>query len=89
MNKTMTTHKFMKFRSSFKNYAVDAYKNALRKINFPNFEYSKDVNRMYSDFFQKLMAFIKNGAPCKTKRVKEDTHNWLDGEELKNISCRK
>ena len=26
-----------------KNYVVDAYKNALRRINFPNYEYFEDV----------------------------------------------
>ena len=40
---------------SLKNYAVDAYKNALRKINFPKYKYFEDVNHAYSDLFQKLM----------------------------------
>ena len=35
--KTEGVHKKIKFRS-LKNYAVDAYKNALRKINFSNYE---------------------------------------------------
>ena len=35
---------------SLKNYAVDAYKNALKKINFPNYEYFEDASRAYSDF---------------------------------------
>ena len=48
--KTVGVHKKIKFRSR-KNYAVDAYKNALRKINFPNCEYFEDVNRAFSDFF--------------------------------------
>ena len=64
--KTGGMHKKNKFRS-LKNYAIDAYKNALKKINFPNYEYFEDVNRAYSDFFQKLMTVIDNVAPCKTK----------------------
>ena len=39
---------------------------ALKKINFPNYEYFKDVNRAYSDFFDKLMTVIDNVAPCIT-----------------------
>ena len=72
--KTGGVHKKIKFRS-FKNYAVDAYKNALKKINFPSYEYFEDVNREYSDFFQKLMTVIDNIAHCKTKRVKGNTQN--------------
>ena len=61
-----------------KNYAVDAYNNALKKINFPNYEYFEDVNRAYSDFFQKLMTAIDSVAACKTKPVKGNTQNWYD-----------
>ena len=39
---------------SLKNYTVDAYKNTLKKINFPNSKYFEDFNWEYSDFFQKL-----------------------------------
>ena len=60
---------------SLKNYTVDAYKNVLTKINFPGYEYFEDVNRGYSDFFQKLMAVIVNVVPCKTKRVEGNTQH--------------
>ena len=73
-------HKKIKFRS-LKNYAVDVYENALKKINFPNYEYFEDVDRAYSDFFQKLITVIDYVGPCKTKRFKENTQNWFDGEE--------
>ena len=36
--KTGDVHKNIKF-CSLKNYAVDAYNNALKKINFPNYVY--------------------------------------------------
>ena len=51
---------------------VDVYKNALWKINLLNYEYFEDVNRAYSDLFQKLMIVIGIVATCKTKRVKEN-----------------
>ena len=38
--------KFLLF-CSLKSYTVDAYKSALRKIDFPNYEYFEDVNRAY------------------------------------------
>ena len=85
--KTGGVHKKIKFRS-FKNYAVDAYKNALKKINFPSYEYFEDVNREYSDFFQKLMTVIDNIAHCKTKRVKGNTQNQFDGEVPEKLRSR-
>ena len=80
-------HKKIKFRS-LNNYAVDAYKNALKKIDFRNDEYFKDVNQTYSDFFQKLMTVIDNFVPCKTKRVKRNTQNWFNGEVLEKLRSR-
>ena len=47
-------------------------KTILKKINFPNYEYFEDVNRAYSDFFQKLMTVIDNFAPCKTKQCQSE-----------------
>ena len=34
------------------------------------------------------MVVIVNVAPCKTKRVKENTQNWFDGEVLEKLSSR-
>lgn len=72
--KTGGVHKNTAFHS-FKNYAVDGYKNALRKINIPNYECFEDVNRAYLDIFQKIITVIDNIAPCKSKRVKGNIQN--------------
>ena len=64
---------------SFKKYAVDAYKDALGKVNFPNYELFNDINETYSNFFQKIMIVVDSIAPCKTKRVKANTQKWFDG----------
>ena len=58
---------------SFKKYTVDAYKDALRKVNFPNYELFNDVNEAYSNFFQKIRIVIGSIAPFKTKMVKANT----------------
>ena len=76
-----------KFRS-LKNYAVDTYKNALKKINFPNYEYFEDANWAHSDFFHKLMTVIGNVAPRKNKRIKRNTQNWFDVEVLEKRRSR-
>ena len=67
---------------------VDAYKNTLTKINFPNCKYFEDVSKAYSDLFQKLMTVIDNVAPCKTKQVKGNTQNWFDGKVLEKLRSR-
>ena len=67
---------------------VDLYKNALRKTNFPNYEYFEDVSRAYSVFFQKLTAVISNAAPSITKLIKENPPNWFDGEVLEKLSSK-
>ena len=34
------------------------------------------------------MTVIDNAAPCETKRVKEHTQNWFDGEVLEKLRSR-
>ena len=55
-------HKYLNF-SSFKNYTVDSYKEALTQLDLPNYETFDDVNGAYSNFFQKIMTAIDKIAP--------------------------
>ena len=54
MNKLITGggHKHISFHS-FKKYSVDAYNDALKKVNFPNYELFNSVNEAHLNFFQK------------------------------------
>ena len=85
--KTGSVHKHITFHS-FKKYTVDAYKDALKKVNFPNYELFNDVNEAYSNFFQKIRIVVDSIAPFKTKRDKGNTQKWFDGEVLVNINTR-
>ena len=85
--KTGGVHKHITFRS-FKKYTVDAYKDALKKVNFPDYKLFNDVNEAYSNFFQKIRIVVDSIAPYKTKRVKANTQKWFDGEVLENINTR-
>ena len=81
INKIKTgVHKYT-FFYSFKKYTIDAYKNALKKVNIPN-ELFNDVNEAYLNFLQKIKTVIDNIAHCKTKSVKANTQKWFDGEVL-------
>ena len=73
--------KHLNFRQ-FKKYTADAYKDAPKKINFPNCELFNDVNEAHSNFFEKIKIVVDSIAPCKTKRVKANTQKWFDGEVL-------
>ena len=78
------THKQIKFRS-LKNYTAEAYKEALGKVCFPDYENFSDVNKAYENFIQRLMSIIDKLAPFKTKKVKGNSQEWFDGEVLKSI----
>ena len=57
----------------FKKYNANAYKDALKKVDFPNCELCNDINEAYSNFFHKVRIVVDNIAPCKTKRGKGNT----------------
>ena len=60
-----------------KNYIADYYKEALKQVDFSNYENIGDANRTYSNFFQKLMTVIDQITPYKSKRVKGNSQKWL------------
>ena len=79
--KTGVVHKNTTFRL-FKKYTFDAYKDALKKLNFTNYKLFNDVNEAYSNFFQKIRTVIDNIAICKTNRVKTNSQKRFDEEIL-------
>ena len=81
------THKVITFRS-LKNYTAEAYKEALGKVCFPDYEKFSDVNKAYENFIQKLMSAIDKLTSFKTKRVKRNSQEQFDGEVLESIALR-
>ena len=73
---------------SFKNFTVDSYKEALKQLDFPNYETFDDVNGAYSKFFQKIMTVIEKIAPYRNKRIKRNTQKWFDTEVLEKVNAR-
>ena len=81
------TYKQITFRS-LKNYTAEAYKEALDKVYFPDYENFSDINKAYKNFIQKLLSVIDKLASFKTKRVKGNSKVWFDGEVLETIALR-
>ena len=61
-----------------KNYSAYIYEEALRKVDFPNYQNFENINNAY--FFQKVMGVIDLVAPIKTRRIKQNLQKWFHGE---------
>ena len=73
---------------SFKNYIVYSYEEALKQIDFPNYETFDDVNGAYSNFFQKIMIVNDKIAPYRNEGIKENTQKWFDNKVLEKLNAR-
>ena len=67
--KTGGIYKHLNF-CSLENYTADYYKEALKQVEFPNYENFVDINEAYSNLFEKLMTVIDKITPYKGKLVK-------------------
>ena len=57
--KTGAVHKYLN-SYSLKNYTPNYYKEALKLVDFWNYETFGDLNEAYSNVFQKLMDYWQN-----------------------------
>ena len=73
---------------SLKKYSVEAYTNALRKINFPNYDTFSNVNVAYTDLLKKISNTIDSAAPIKEVKIKKNTQGWFDNEIADAIKIR-
>ena len=73
---------------SEKNYSAVTYEEALKRVKLSDYENFINVNEAYSNFIQKLTSVIEEMAPCKTKRVKDNSKEWfvsVVSERINNI----
>ena len=83
--KTGGVHKYLNF-CSLKKYTADHYKEALKQVDFPNYENFNDVNEAYSNSFQKLTTVIDKIARYRRKRLQENIQKWFNGEVLEKLN---
>ena len=81
------THKQIRY-CSLKNYSVYIYEEVLGRVDFPNYHNFENINDAYSNFIQKVMGVIDLVAPLKSRRIKQNSQEWIDGEVAEKISVR-
>ena len=81
------THKQIRYRS-LKKYSADVYEEALGRVDFPNYHNFENINDAYSRFMQKFMWVNDLVAPIKSRRIKQNSQEWFDGEVAEKIRVR-
>ena len=63
-------------KSSFdilKNYSVEIFTNALKTVQFPNYNIISHANNAYLDLLNKILDTIDKVVPIKEIRIKNNT----------------
>ena len=69
------------------NAIMDEVSNQQR-TDFPNYNNFENINDAYSNFVQKVMGVIDLVAPVKSRRIKQNSQEWFDGEVAEKINVR-
>ena len=67
------------------NAIMDEVSNQQR-TDFPNYNNFENINDAYSNFVQKVMGVIDLVAPVKSRRIKQNSQEWFDGEVAEKIN---
>ena len=73
---------------SLKKYSAEIFTNALKTVQFPNYNIFSNVNIAYSDLLSKISNIIDSVAPIKEIRIKNSTQEWFDNEIAEAIKIR-
>ena len=65
---------------SLKKYSAQIFTNALKTVQFPNYNIFSNVNIAYSDLLNKISETKDRVAPTKEIRIKNITQEWFDKE---------
>ena len=65
---------------SLKKYSAEIFANALKTVQFPNYNIFSNVKVAYSDLLHKISHIIDRVAPIKEIRIKNNTQEWFDNE---------
>ena len=73
---------------SLKKYSAEIFTNALKTVQFPNFNIFLNVNVAYSNLLNKISDTIDSVAPITEIRIKNNTQEWFDKEIAGAIKIR-
>ena len=73
---------------SLKKYSAEIFTNALKTVQFPNYNIFSNVNVANSDLLNKILDTIDNIAPIKEIRIKNDTQEWFHNQVAETIKTR-
>ena len=73
---------------SLKKYSAEIFTNALKTVQFPNYNIFSNVNVAYSDLLNKISNTIDRVAPIKEIIIKNNTQEWFDNEISEAIKIR-
>ena len=73
-----------------KMYSAEIFTNALKTVQFPNYNIFSNVNVAYSDLLNKISDTIDNVTPIKETKIKKKTttQEWFDKETADAIKIR-
>ena len=71
-----------------KTYSADIFTNALKTVQFPNYNMFSNVKVAYSDLLNKISDRIDSVAPIKIIRIKNNTQEWFHNEISEAIKIR-
>ena len=71
-------------------YSAEIFTNALKTVQFPNYNIFSNVNVAYSNLLNKISDTIDNVTPIKETKIKKKTttQEWFDKETADAIKIR-
>ena len=72
----------------FKKYSGEIFNNALKTVQFPNYNILPNANVAYSELLNKISDTIDSVAPIKEIRIKNNTKEWFNNEIKEAIKIR-
>ena len=69
-------------------YIAEIFTNALKAVQFSNYNIFLNVSFAYSDLLNKISDTIHNIAPIKEIRIKTTKQDWFDNETAEATKIR-
>ena len=72
----------------FKKYSAAIFNNALKTVQFPNYNILPNANVAYSELLNKISDTVDSVAPINEIGIKNNTKEWFNNEIEEAIKIR-